>query len=328
MPTDEGPAVPPRGSVISDEEAAALLERKPGRPGEARPLDLAKLRITRGKLPMLEVVNQAFVATFAKAMTSLLKREVQISLQRIETQKAADYFASLSLPACLDVVAVRPLKGSTLFSIDTALLSSMVDTYYGGSGRTAHREPERALTPSELRFSQLLLKQMCADLKQAWVPIAPLEFEILKHESNPTFVDIAAAGDGLVVNRFLVELPGGAGTVDFVIPEAALAPLQSKMNGAGSGEPRGDGANWRALLSEHLKGTAVEVRCLMTETRMNLRDLKGLKPGDVIPVESPGPATLLVGQVPVYSGKFGISRGRNALKLTAPLPVRPGKPGG
>jgi flagellar motor switch protein FliM len=220
---------------------------------------------------------------------------------------------------------VKPMKGPSLFSIDAALLSSLVDSYYGGSGRVASRDPERGLTPSELRFGQLLLKQIFTDMKQAWTSIAALEIEVLKHESNPTFVDIAAPGDGVIVNRFLVETAGGAGTIDFIIPESALAPLQAKMNGTET--PAGDSAHWRAVLSEHVKNTNIEVRCLMAETRMNLRELTTLKPGDVIPVDAPGPATLLVGRVPVYSGKFGISRGRNALKLTSPIPVRPGKPG-
>lgn len=325
MTADDGSLVP-RSAVISDEEAAALLERKPHRAGDARPLDLAKLRVTRGKLPLLEVVNQAFAVAFGKSLGALLKRDLQVSLQRIETQKAADYFASVALPACLDVVSIKPLKGSSLISIDAALLSSLVDGYYGGTGRIASRDPERGLTPSELRFGQLLLKQMFADLKQAWAPVAPLEFEVLKHESNPTFVEIAAPGDGVIVNRFLVEIGAGAGAIDFLVPEAALAPLQSRMNGVAE-STGADGAHWRAVLSEHVKGIAIEVRCVMADTRMNLRELKALKPGDVIPVDAPGPATLLVGQVPVYSGKFGISRGRNALKLTAPIPGRPGRRG-
>ncbi len=324
MAASEDPP-PQRGSVISDEEAAALLERRSVKAGEARSVDLAKLRITRGKLPLLETVNQTFATTFGKAINALLKRELQVSLQRIETQKAEDYFATLALPACLDVVAIKPLKGSALFAIDPALLGGLVDCYYGGSGRATQRDPELGPTPSELRFAQMLLKQIFTDLKQAWTPIAPLEFEVIRHESSPSVTDFAGAGEALLVNRFLIEMASGAGTIDYVVPEAALAPVREKLYGAGVPAQPVSSANWRAYMIEHLKGTAVQVRALMGESRLNLRELRGLKTGDVIPVESPGPATLLVGRVPVYSGKFGISRGRNALKLTAPLPVRPGK---
>src|SRR5215510_6263774 len=102
MTTDDGPVVPPEGSVISDEEAAALLERKGAKPGEARALDLAKLRIAHGRLPMLETLHQSFIAMHRTALSALLKRDVQVSLQKIETQKCADYFAALQAPASLD----------------------------------------------------------------------------------------------------------------------------------------------------------------------------------------------------------------------------------
>lgn len=316
-----------QGSVISDEEAAALLERKAARPGEARPLDLAKLRISSGRMPLLEVVNQAFATAFGKALSGMLKRELQVSLQRIETQKAVDYFASISQPACIDIVMAKPLKGSVMFCMDTALLSAMVDGYYGGLGRSVMRDAERTLRPSELRFAQSLLKQIFIDMKQAWTPIAALDFSLVKHESSTSFIDAVAPGDNIIINRFFVELPGCAGTIDFALPEVALEPLKDKMRGVSATPNPNTGANWRAYLMEHLKDITVEVRGLLAQTPLNLRELRGLKAGDVIPVEAPGAATLLIGSLPIYDGKFGISRGRNSLKLTAPVPVGNDKPG-
>jgi flagellar motor switch protein FliM len=271
---------------------------------------LAKLRISSGRLPLLEVVHQAFVGSFTKTLSGLLKRELQVSLQRIETQKASDYFASISQPCCLDIVAAKPLKGSVLFCIDTALLSAMVDGYYGGLGRSVSRDAESTLRPSELRFAQSLLRQIFVDMKQAWTPIAPLEFSLVKHESSTTFIDAVAPTDNVIVNRFLIELPGCAGSIDFAIPESALETVRDKIRGAGSSPNADTGANWRAYFIEHLQDVAIDVRGLLAETRLNLRELKGLKPGDIIPVDSPGNATLCVDRVPVYNGKFGLSRAR------------------
>jgi flagellar motor switch protein FliM len=313
-------------AVISEEEAAALLEREHGAPGAARPLDLAKLRITSGRLPLMETLHQSFSALFAKSLGALLKREPQVSVQRIETRKVADYFASLPLPANLYTCVARPLNGSALFSIDLHLITLMVDCYFGGAGRSVAREPERGLTPSEQRFTQLVLKQLCADLKQAWVPVKALDFEIQKYETNPAFVKIGAPGDNLIVNRFLVELPGGFGNIDLALPEAMLEPLRDAMNGSARPEQNSDvdASKWPAMLAEHLKDAALEVRGVMGETRISLRKLQGLKPGDVIPVEAaPVQAILFVDGVRVYGARFGISRGYNALKLTEAVQAPP-----
>lgn len=327
MTTDAGPAVPPPGSVLTDEEAAALLERKGPKPGEARPLDLAKLRISHGRLPMLEMLHQTFVGLYRTSIGAMVKREVQVSLQRIETQKCADYFAALKAPASLDVVNVKPLKGSALFSIEPALLYQMVETFYGGNGRGFARDSERPITPAEHRFGQMLIKQMFADLKKAWAPIAQLEFEIARSESNPAFVSIANPGEGLLVNRFLVELPNGSGTIDFVIPEPMFEPLRESLRNPGGAPKNDSSANWPAILREHLRDAVVEVRGVLAETRLNLRELVALKPGDVLNIDAPGAARLCVGDVPVYSAKFGISGERNALKLTGPTPAGPRKAG-
>jgi flagellar motor switch protein FliM len=40
-----------------------------------------------------------------------------------------------------------------------------------------------------------------------------------------------------------------------------------------------------------------------------------LTPGDIIPIEAPQHVTLLAGEVPLYRGRFGVSQGRNALKI-------------
>src|SRR5262245_20708940 len=106
--------------VVSDEEAAALLEQS--RPREPRALDLAKLRISHGRLPMLELLHQNFVTLFTASLGNLLKRDVQVSLQKIETLRCSDYFAALAVPACLDLVNIRSLSGPSLVSIDPALV--------------------------------------------------------------------------------------------------------------------------------------------------------------------------------------------------------------
>jgi flagellar motor switch protein FliM len=317
--TGSGTTAPAAGGLISEEEAAALLEKKAARPGEARPLDLVRLRLASGRLPLLETLHQSFVGIFGKALSALLKRELQVSLQRIETQKTADYFATLKLPTSLDVVAVKSLKGLALFVIDPGLIFVMVDSFYGGSGRGAQRDSQRPPTPAELRFAQLVLKQMFADLKQAWAPVAPLEFELIKHESDPAFVNIAAPGENLLVSRFLIELTGGTGSIDFVMPEAMFEPLRETIRLANGAARQEAGADWRPALSEHLQDAALEVCGVLAETRINLRELTGLKPGDIIPMDPPGPAALVIDGVPVYGGKFGISRGHNALKLTGPI---------
>ena len=53
---------------------------------------------------------------------------------------------------------------------------------------------------------------------------------------------------------------------------------------------------------------------------MTLRELTGLKVGDILPIDLPKLVPVCVEQVPVFTGEFGISNGVNAVKITAKHP--------
>jgi flagellar motor switch protein FliM len=59
----------------------------------------------------------------------------------------------------------------------------------------------------------------------------------------------------------------------------------------------------------------IEIRAVLGQARISLRELVSLAPGDIIPIEAPQDVTLLAGDVPLRRGRFGVSQGRNALKI-------------
>ena len=92
-------------SSISDEEVAALLEKKDGKdaPGAVKPYDFASQRINRTQLPLLEVVNKAFAARACHSLSGLLGRDASVHFDSMESVKSADMQASLPTPASLAV---------------------------------------------------------------------------------------------------------------------------------------------------------------------------------------------------------------------------------
>ena len=303
--------------VISDEEVAALLEKNAA--GEVKPYDLVGTqRITRGRLPALETIHETFARSFRVALFNLLQREPQVTFEGVRTQKAGDYLAAVTTPASLDIVRLKPLPGSALFVFDPTLVFLMVDTYFGGPGRNVERAADRGLTPTEVRFVQLVLRQAATDLAQAWTPVSNVEVELVKHESNPLFASVAAPTDTVLVNRFHIELPSGGGTLDLVMPAAMIEPLREVLT-AGIVARSGRDEAWGPIMATHLRDAGVEVRAVLTEVDITIGELRRLKPGDVLPIDAPREVTLYAGSEALYAGKFGVSRGRNALKILAPL---------
>ncbi|HZF16658.1 MAG TPA: FliM/FliN family flagellar motor switch protein [Steroidobacteraceae bacterium] len=313
---DETPTT--ESQVISEDEVSALLA-----PSESDVVlyDMTAHRVSRGRLPMLDILHQAFVGFLRASLNKLVNRmPQQVTIESVDTIKIADYLAGLATPACIDVVRVKAFAGPVLFVTDPELAFVLVDRFFGGPGKSVARDPESALTPTEERFTQVVLKQVWADLALAWAPIAKLDFELVKHERSPVFVNVGAGADLIIVNRFRVDFDSGGGTFDFAIPQAALAPLADALAGSPSKAAAGAWGDWPRTARAYLNDALVRVRVEMGHAQMSLAELVQLKPGDVVPIEAPQAATLLAGQVPVLAGKFGVSRGRNALKLTGPAP--------
>jgi flagellar motor switch protein FliM len=303
----------PARAAISDEEVAALLEKESH--NHVRPFDFNAHRINRTQLPMLEAACKTFAERAGSSLTTLLGRDAAVEFESLHTVKAGELQAGMPLPACLAVVRLKPLSGQAFMSVEPALLLTLLDGFFGGSGR-ATGDPQAAAAPAAQRFLALMIRSFAGDVSAAWAPIAPMELELVKQETNPQLVQLGEAVDPVIVARYRVSYGAGGGGLEWLLPESMLAPIREKL--ASDGNPRAvrPKEDWSPSLKAALQTAEIEVRVLLAEAQISLRDLVSLAPGDVIPIDTPQTATLLADAVPLYRGRFGVSNGHNALKIT------------
>lgn len=304
-------------SPISDEEVAALLEKKDGKDaGAVKPYDFAAQRINRTQLPLLDVVNKAFAARACQSLSGLLGRDATVHFDSMESVKSSDMQASLPTPATLAVIRLKPLNGFAYVSVEPQLLLTLLDGFFGGSGR-ANTDMQAAAAPAAQRFLALMLRNFAPDVTVAWTPVTPLELELVKQETNPRLVQFGAAQESVVVCKFTVEFAARSGTMNWLLPEALLAPIRDTLSGETSGTPTTRKQEpWGPALGAALREAQLDTRAVLAEAQISLRELVQLSPGDIIPIEAPQQVTLLAGDVPLYQGRFGVSQGRNALKIS------------
>jgi flagellar motor switch protein FliM len=300
---------------ISNEEVAALLE-KSGKEAAAtvRPYDFAAQRINRTQLPLLEEINKNFGDRAGAALSGLLGRDASLHFDSLESVKSADLQASLPAPATIAVVRLKPLPGFAYVCIEPALLLTLLDGFFGGTGR-ANADPQAAVAPAAQRFLNLMLRSFAADLAAAWQPVAPVELELVKQETNPRLVQLGGALESVVVARFTVEFAARSGRMDLLMPDALLSPIREVLAGDVGTAPVRKQEAWAPVLTSALQEAQLDTRAVLAQARISLRELVSLSPGDIIPIDAPQQVTLLAGDVPLYRGRFGISQGHNALKI-------------
>jgi flagellar motor switch protein FliM len=238
----------------------------------------------------------------------------------LDSVKSADLQASLPVPATIAVVRLKPLPGFAYVSVEPALLLTLLDGFFGGSGR-ANGDPQAAVAPAAQRFLNLMLRSFAADLAAAWAPVSPVELELVKQETNPRLVQLGGALESVIVARFTVEFAARSGRIDWLLPDALLSPIREALSGEGGTAPVRKQEAWAPVLTSALKDAQLDTRAVLAQAKISLRELVSLSPGDIIPIDAPQHVTLLAGDVPLYRGRFGISQGHNALKILPGVPV-------
>lgn len=323
--------------LLSQDEIDALLngvssgdvntkEAEPLPEGVAQSYDFnSQDRIVRGRMPTLEMVNERFARYFRISLFNLLRRSAEIAVGGVQMLKFAEYVHSLFVPTSLNLTRVKPLRGTALFILDPKLVFIVVDNFFGGDGRFRAKIEGREFTPTELRVIQMMLHQAYKDLKEAWNPVMPVEFEYLNSEVNPQFANIVSPTEVVVVTTFHIELDGGGGDLHVTMPYSMLEPIRELLDAGVQSDRVETDERWLLALREEMKEAMVDINSTLVETQISLRELLTLKEGDVIPIEIPSVVVAKSSDVPVFRGYFGSSNGSNAIKIIEPMRRTPAR---
>ncbi|OUR81420.1 flagellar motor switch protein FliM [Cycloclasticus sp. 46_120_T64] len=287
-----------------------------GPSGDASEYDFSSQdRIIRGRMPTLEMVNERFARYFRVSLFNFLRRSTEISISGIQMLKFSEYVHSLFVPTNINIVKIKPLRGSALFVLDPSLVFSIVDTYFGGSGRFHNKVEGREFTATEMRVIRIVLDIIFKDLTKAWQPVLKLDFEYANSEVNPQFANIVTPTEIMVVSTIHLELEGGGGDIQFSLPYTMLEPIRELLD-AGIQSDRGDtDERWKNTLRNDIKTADVELVGTLLKKEMQLREVVDFQVGDVIPIDLPDRIILESGEMPLFRGKLGVSNGNFAVQL-------------
>ncbi|MGK0501212.1 MAG: flagellar motor switch protein FliM [Oceanicoccus sp.] len=284
--------------------------------GSAQFYDLTSQdRIVRGRMPTLEMVNERFARYTRISLFNLLRRTADVAVGGIQIQKFGEYVHTLYVPTSLNLVKLRPLRGTGLVILDAKLVFKLVDNFFGGDGRHAKIEG-REFTPTELRVVEMVLQNAFVDLKEAWKAVLPIEFEFVNAEVNPSMANIVSPSEVVVVSTFHVELDGGGGDIHITLPYSMIEPIRETLDAGLQTDVDDIDDRWVNSLREDIMSASVSLGCTVAEKEISLRDIIALQAGDVIPIEMPDTLVLMANGVPVLNAKMGRSKGNMAFQVT------------
>ncbi len=317
----------PVNDLLSQDEIDALLHGVVGgdvetetdegpESGSVRSYDFASEdRIVRGRMPTLEMINERFSRSFRISLFNMLRRSAEISAGGVEMVKFSEYVHTLFVPTSLNMVKVKPLRGTALVVFDPKLVYITVDNFFGGDGRYHAKIEGREFTPTEQRVIQMLVDLVFKDLREAWAPVMAVDFEYMNREVNPQFANIVSPTEVVVVCKFHVELEGGGGDLHVTMPYSMLEPIREVLDAGVQSDRTDVDERWLISLREEIKSAEVGLSSMLTEATLSLRDILRMQPGDVIPIEMPEMVTLRAEEVPIFRGTLGVASEKWAIKI-------------
>jgi flagellar motor switch protein FliM len=282
-------------------------------------------RVVRRRMQTLELINERFARHMRNVLLNFMRRNADITVGSIRILKYADFERNLPVPSNLNMVQMKPLRGTALFTYDPNLVFLVIDSLFGGDGRYHTRVEGRDFTTTEQRIIQRLLNLTLESYGKSWEAVYPVEFEYVRSEMHTKFASITGSNEVVVVTPFHIEFGATGGDLNICLPYSMIEPVRDILT-----RPLQETTleavdqRWARQLSRQIRSADVELICEFARIPSSIRELMKMRVGDVLPVEVPENVIAQVDAVPIMECGFGVFNNQYALRVEKLLtPVDP-----
>jgi flagellar motor switch protein FliM len=316
--------------VLSQDEIDALLkgvaagdidteEAKGKMHSKVRHYDFRKQeRIILGKMPGLEMINDAFSRSFRNAVSAFVMKYTEIKIQNINTPIYGDFMNGISMPSSINIFTMSPLKGYALLVLEAPLVFALLEFFFGGSIAQDVKTDGRAFTLIEERVIKKVVDIALNEIKKTWSIITSIEPEYIGSEINPQFVSIVTPSETVITVEIDIEIENFTGKMFICIPFSMVEPIKEKLYSGMHGSSFQMDNKWAEVMREALKGAEVNVSAEIGRLIISLKDIMDFEIGSVINI-----GASVTDELPVkvegalkFKGRPGIFKGNQAIKLT------------
>ena len=282
------------------------------------PFDLtAQDRIIRGRMPTLEIIHDRFVRLFRLTLSNALRKVVDISVRSTELIKFGEFLKTLPVPSSMNLFRMTPLRGNAIMVLETRLVFTLIDLFFGGSGELEVKAEGRDFTEIENRMIKRVVISGLEDLQSSWRPVFPVQINYTRSEINPQFVAIVPHSEIVIVVTFDVEVGRAPMSITICVPYSMIEPIRTRLNAGFQSEQDEKDNTWSNRFKKNLNQTYVELIAQLGSTKMSVSDFLNLQRGDLIDLdhETQYPINVLANGVPKFTGFQGAYKGRKAISI-------------
>ncbi|OIQ03753.1 MAG: hypothetical protein COS82_09535 [Zetaproteobacteria bacterium CG06_land_8_20_14_3_00_59_53] len=322
----------PRQPVLEPEEIAALMEKiAPNEQAQAIFATLPPIPQPEHveafsyesegpegpeRYPLYAVIQQHLCEHLREHMNDTFQRTITLDLDGMTQAPYEELITSEDSRVYL--VFDCEGFGLMLVIVDTRLVVTYVDALLGGNGE-AHNGMDE-LSPVEERLAVRFANALKGMLEEAWKPIHPIKFKLIKVETDVDFLGVASVRESCFKTTYQIKLCKDVqGNLNICYPRTYLEPILNELRNSAQEAPASMDEAWSRDLLNCLQDAPVELRLEMGTVPMLVRDFLTLKPGDHLPIykREIDPVTLWVESEPMFQVMAGQRDGSLAAEIVA-----------
>ncbi len=275
-------------------------------------------RVSKDQIRAIFSIHEVFARNLGATLSGLLRTIIDVRVVGVEQLAYSEFIQSLPNPTCFMVLRAPPLEGQMCLEFSPLIVYPFVDRLLGGDNSNLFI-PQRPFTSIEWRLISRIVDRTLEHLSEAWRNLVEAHFEVVETESNPQLVHIVAPTDVVVFITFEIRLGQTAGTMGLCVPfntiESVLSHLASQ---AWFYKPKPATEGQQKRLLRNLIKSPVDLIAYLGQTTIRLSELRGLRPGDLLPLDKRADQELIlrIAGRNKFAGTAGQFRGQRALRIT------------
>ena len=313
--------------------------------------------------PVLGQLHQRLVEGFSRRLAERFRMRLEAYAEPTRRMRYEDFVADVPAGTVINEIALAAEPGVLLFCLEAATVPALVDGWFGGTpiyrgespalakealegedaeasgdgegasddGEGESIEPsaeERSPPPlvissaTERRALGHVLDAVTAAIGESWADITELAPSVGRATTRERLAR-GGYGDVVIDCGLQIRLGQEIMSARLVYPVALLEPFAAKLAREDHTHPVEDD-RFRQSLGAGLMDCEIEVRGVLAESRITLRDLMAMKPGDFIPLKDMQNVSFRTDNTPLFDARVGNTNGRVSASLSRwHLPKRP-----
>ncbi len=267
----------------TDVKAAASSE--PELPEDVQIYDFKRPeRVSTDQIRSIEMMHEVLARKLGASLSAYLRTIVEVKMASVEQLTYQEFLMSLPNPTCFNLLKCDPLDGSMVLEINPSIVFPILDKLLGG-GHGEPIIPDREMSDIEWRLISHVTTETLTFLRDCWKPIMDIDFHVSGRESNPMLMQIVPPNEVVILVCFEIRMGDSSGMLNLCIPFPVIEPKIGDFSTIQTWfqtRRTSDAALENSKLNEGVKTAPLESVVYLAKTRMKMRDLLKLRPGDLI----------------------------------------------